>query len=124
MPKQEELTHDRTVPAPAPGCNRRAFGRDRVARVTRRATLEGSMKGRGMAGPVVIVGATGAIGGAIARRMTDRNQPLHLIGRDGAKLAALAQTLGATHAVADAMDGAALAAAVKAAGPAIAGLAY
>lgn len=77
-----------------------------------------------MAGPVVIVGATGAIGSATARRVKAQGQALHLVGRDGARLAALASELGATHAVADAMDGAALAAAVQQAGPAIEGLAY
>lgn len=77
-----------------------------------------------MAGPVVVVGATGAIGSAIARRVAARGDALHLVGRDGAKLAALAASLGATHAVADAMDGSALADAVRAAGPAMAGLAY
>lgn len=77
-----------------------------------------------MAGPVVIVGATGAIGGAVARRTAGRGGALHLIGRDEARLAALARDLGATHAVADVMDEAALTRAVQAAGPAIGGLAY
>ena len=77
-----------------------------------------------MAAPVVIVGATGAIGSAIAQRVAARGEPLHLVGRDAAKLAALGAALGATTAVADAMDGAALAAAIRAAGPAIGGLAY
>ncbi len=77
-----------------------------------------------MAGPVVIVGATGAIGGAIARRLAAQGAALHLVGRDAARLSALATTLGATHAAADAMDGAALLAAVRAGGTALAGLAY
>ena len=74
--------------------------------------------------PIVIVGATGAIGSAIARRVAARGEALHLVGRDAAKLAALGTALGATTAVADAMDGAALADAIRAAGPAIGGLAY
>lgn len=75
-----------------------------------------------MAGPVVIVGA-GAIGSAIARRVAARGQAVHLIGRDAARIAALAEELGGTHAVADALDEAALAAAVRQAGPEIGGLA-
>ncbi len=75
-------------------------------------------------GPLVIVGATGAIGGAIARRAAARGQALHLVARDAGRLAALASELGATHALADALDGAALAAAVRAAGERIGGLAY
>ncbi len=77
-----------------------------------------------MAAPVVIVGATGAIGGALARRVAGRGVPVHLVGRDAATLGALAAELGGTHAVADVLDGAALAAAVQAAGAEIGGLAY
>lgn len=77
-----------------------------------------------MAGPVVVVGATGAIGSAIARRVAARGQAVHLVGRDAARLGGLAAELGGTHAVADALDEGALAAAVQQAGPAIAGLAY
>ena len=77
-----------------------------------------------MAGAVVIVGATGAIGGALARRAAARGETVHLVGRDAGKLAALAAELGGTHAEADVLDVAALAQAVKAAGPEIGGLAY
>lgn len=77
-----------------------------------------------MADAVVIIGATGAIGAALARRVAAAGGAVHLVGRDGAKLAALAGELDGTHAVADALDGAALAAAVRAAGPRVAGLAY
>ena len=76
-----------------------------------------------MAGPLVIVGA-GAIGSAIARRVAARGQATHLVGRDEARLAALAAELGGTYAVADALDDAALAGAVQRAGPMIGGLAY
>jgi NAD(P)-dependent dehydrogenase (short-subunit alcohol dehydrogenase family) len=76
-----------------------------------------------MAGPVVIVGA-GAIGSAIARRVAARGQAVHVIGRDAGRIAALAAELGGTYAVADALDDAALTAAVQAAGPMISGLAY
>ena len=77
-----------------------------------------------MAGPVVVVGATGAIGSAIARRVAGRGEALHLVGRDAGRLGALAAELGASHAVADVLDEAALASAMQAAGPAIAGLAF
>ena len=76
-----------------------------------------------MAGPIVIVGA-GAIGSAIARRVAARGQAVHLVGRDANRMAPLATELGGTYAVADAMDDAALAAAVQQAGPMIGGLAY
>lgn len=76
-----------------------------------------------MAGPVVIVGA-GAIGSAIARRVAAQGQAVHLVGRDPVRITALADELGGTHAVADALDDAALTAAVQQAGPVIAGLAY
>ena len=75
-------------------------------------------------GPVVVVGATGAIGSAIARRVAARGGALHLVGRDAARLRELAGSLGAGYAVADVLDESALAAAIQAAGPAIAGLAF
>ena len=71
----------------------------------------------------MIVGA-GAIGSAIARRVAGRGQAVHLVGRDAARTAALAAELGGTHAVADALDEAALADAVRQAGPEVGGLAY
>ena len=74
--------------------------------------------------PVVIVGATGAIGSALARRVAATGRPVHLVGRDPARLTALAGELGGTTAVADALDGAALAASVRQAGPRLWGLAY
>jgi NAD(P)-dependent dehydrogenase (short-subunit alcohol dehydrogenase family) len=49
---------------------------------------------------------------------------VHLVGRDAARLEALASELGGTFAVADVLDRAALEAAVQAAGAEIAGLAY
>ncbi len=77
-----------------------------------------------MAEPVVIIGATGAIGSAIARRLAASGQALHLVARDQAKLSALAGELGAGSATADVLDTAALTAAVQQAGPRIAGLAF
>jgi NAD(P)-dependent dehydrogenase (short-subunit alcohol dehydrogenase family) len=72
----------------------------------------------------VIIGGAGGVGSALARRMVASGRRVHLIGRDADKLAAIAGELGASSAVADVRDGAALKAAIEAAGPAIAGLAY
>ena len=77
-----------------------------------------------MAGPVVIVGATGAIGGAIARRVAARGEPVHLVGRNLEGLQALAAEVGGTYAAADALNPAELSDAVQAAGAIIGGLAY
>ncbi|WP_341895677.1 SDR family oxidoreductase [Ferrovibrio terrae] len=74
--------------------------------------------------PIVIIGATGGVGSALARRLHAAGYPLHLIARDANRLAALAGELAAGQAVADVLDEAGLAAAITAAGPAIAGLAY
>jgi NAD(P)-dependent dehydrogenase (short-subunit alcohol dehydrogenase family) len=77
-----------------------------------------------MSNTTIIVGATGGIGAALARRIAAAGRPLHLIARDGDRLANVARELGATMAVADVRDGAQLKAAVEAAGPAADGLAY
>ena len=77
-----------------------------------------------MAGPVVVVGATGAIGSATARRLASAGRALHLVARDAGRLAGLSRQLGGTHAVADVLDDAALADAIQQAGPAIGGLAF
>jgi len=68
----------------------------------------------------IIIGTSG-IGGALARRLSAQGAGLHLISRSDTGLAA---ELGASHAIADVQDRAALAAAILAAGPAIDGLAY
>jgi NAD(P)-dependent dehydrogenase (short-subunit alcohol dehydrogenase family) len=53
-----------------------------------------------MAGAIVIIGATGGIGADIAARLKD-TAPLHLVGRDQARLSELAGGLNASQAVCD-----------------------
>lgn len=77
-----------------------------------------------MHGQIVVIGATGGIGSALARRLAQRGAKPFLVGRDPARLGALAGELGCGHAVADATDAAALSAAIAAAGTPLAGLAY
>jgi NAD(P)-dependent dehydrogenase (short-subunit alcohol dehydrogenase family) len=60
----------------------------------------------------------------LSRRLSAAGHTIHAVGRDAAKLAALSAEVGGTSAVADVADRAQLEAAVKAAGPAVAGLAY
>jgi NAD(P)-dependent dehydrogenase (short-subunit alcohol dehydrogenase family) len=72
----------------------------------------------------LIVGATGGIGGALARGLAGAGRALHLAGRDPARLAALADELGAPATVCDVLDEAALSCAVAAAGGVLAGLAF
>lgn len=75
-------------------------------------------------GRVLVFGATGAIGGALARAMAAGGRPVHLAGRDPARLAALAGELGAPATACDVLDEAALARAVAEAGSKLAGLAF
>jgi NAD(P)-dependent dehydrogenase (short-subunit alcohol dehydrogenase family) len=77
-----------------------------------------------MTDTTIIVGATGGIGAALARRIVASGGRTHLIARDAGAVAALAGELGASHAVADVIDAAALKGAVEAAGASAAGLAY
>lgn len=77
-----------------------------------------------MSDTIIIVGGAGGIGSALARRLAARGQSLHLIGRDAEKLGAIAAETGASHALADVRDEAALGAAVTATPGPVAGLAY
>jgi NAD(P)-dependent dehydrogenase (short-subunit alcohol dehydrogenase family) len=74
-------------------------------------------------GKIVIIGTTG-IGGALARSLGSRGHSLHLVARNADQLSVMGTELGATTAVADVTDAAALDAAVKSAGPIVDGLAY
>jgi NAD(P)-dependent dehydrogenase (short-subunit alcohol dehydrogenase family) len=76
-----------------------------------------------MTDPTIVIGATGGIGSALARRLAARGRSLHLVARDPARLAALAGELGASHAVGDALDDS-LAQAVAEVGARASGLAY
>jgi NAD(P)-dependent dehydrogenase (short-subunit alcohol dehydrogenase family) len=85
-----------------------------------------------MSAPVLIFGATGAIGSATARQLVAQGVPVHLAARDSAALAALAAELsGAASAqalvstsICDVQEDASLEAAVAAAGPQLAGLVF
>lgn len=74
----------------------------------------------------LIFGGSGGIGSAIARRLAARGDPVHLVGRDAAKLDALAHEIGAEVSVIDVTDPAGLAAGVAtiAAGTPLKGLVY
>jgi NAD(P)-dependent dehydrogenase (short-subunit alcohol dehydrogenase family) len=76
-------------------------------------------------GTILILGATGAVGAALARRVAARGLSPALVARDAARLAALATEIPGSIAIpADVEDAAALRAAVAAAGTPLAGLAY
>jgi NAD(P)-dependent dehydrogenase (short-subunit alcohol dehydrogenase family) len=81
-----------------------------------------------MAAPVLIFGGSGGIGSAVAASLAGVGQPVHLVGRHAARLAAVAGPLGATTSLADVEDPAALAQAVDEAadvgGGALQGLCY
>ena len=73
---------------------------------------------------IVICGATGGVGSALARRLRRAGESVHLVGRDGSRLAALADEIGGTSSIADVTDGSALARAMSDAGGSFSGLAY
>jgi NAD(P)-dependent dehydrogenase (short-subunit alcohol dehydrogenase family) len=77
-----------------------------------------------LSAPILIYGGTGGVGSALARRLVAAGRPVHLAGRDAAKLAALGKELGAGWTAVDVLDPVTIAPAVAAAGPALSGLAY
>ena len=77
-----------------------------------------------MTAPILILGATGGMGAALARRLHGQGHALHLMARDTPRLGELAGELGVPASAVDATDPAALAAAIPAAAPALAGLVY
>lgn len=77
-----------------------------------------------MAGKVVIYGGSGGIGAATARALAARGHALHLVGRDGDRLAALATELGAGTTRVDVTDPDSFARVAADAGGPLAGLVY
>lgn len=77
-----------------------------------------------MTDPILILGATGGIGAALARHLHAQGRALHLMARDTPRLPALAAELDQPWTGVDVMDADALAAAIAAAGPRLAGLVY
>ena len=57
-----------------------------------------------MADPVLIYGATGGIGSALARRLYSSGKKVHLVARDEDRLQALAQEIDAAYTVGDVTD--------------------
>lgn len=76
--------------------------------------------------PVLVIGATGAIGGTLCRFLAEENRPLHLAGRNAEALADRGRQWDAPHSLCDATDPASLAALAETAPSegALGGLAY
>jgi NAD(P)-dependent dehydrogenase (short-subunit alcohol dehydrogenase family) len=80
-----------------------------------------------MPAPILVLGGSGGIGGALAKRLIEAGQPVHLLARDRARLEEVAARLGGVpYSVCDVTDPAALAGTVGsvAAASGLAGLAY
>ena len=52
----------------------------------------------------VILGATGSIGSALAKKLVDNNEAVHLVGRDETSLSELAKNLNSTFTVCDVLE--------------------
>jgi len=74
--------------------------------------------------PIVILGATGGIGHALAVRLHAAGRRLHLVGRDAARLRELAGPLDASFSVADVLQAETLPDAIRSAGSELGGLVY
>jgi NAD(P)-dependent dehydrogenase (short-subunit alcohol dehydrogenase family) len=83
--------------------------------------MNGSLR---MDEPILIFGATGGIGSALARRLAADGRPLHLSARDRGRLEALARELDAEHTAGDVRDPAQIERVVAAAGGALGGLVF
>lgn len=73
---------------------------------------------------IVIFGATGAIGSTTARLLAAKGESLHFVGRDGAKLEAIADELGASSTQGDVLDEKLFARVAEDAAEAVSGLVY
>lgn len=76
------------------------------------------------AAPILIFGASGGIGAALARRLAAAGRPLHLSGRDAGKLEALAGELKAAATAGDVLVAGEIERVAAAAGPRLAGLVF
>lgn len=72
----------------------------------------------------LILGGSGGMGAALARRLHRQGHALHLVARDEARLAAVAAETGASWSVADLADAAAATVIAEAAAPGLTGLVY
>ena len=77
-----------------------------------------------MNGKTLIFGANGGIGSATARRLAARGRALHLVGRNGDAIRALAAETGAAFSVGDVLDDGFIAQAAVEAGDVLDGLVY
>lgn len=79
-----------------------------------------------MAEPILIYGGSGGVGSALARALASKGKALHLVGRDEARLKAVAEETGASVTIGDVEDDAIFAKAADEAaqGGALGGFAY
>jgi NAD(P)-dependent dehydrogenase (short-subunit alcohol dehydrogenase family) len=76
------------------------------------------------AGKILVYGGSGAIGSTTARALHSRGHSLHLVGRDAARLDAVAREVGATVTCGDVSDSSLFGRAAKEAGSPLDGLLY